>query len=217
MSRIFRLAVKAVRDTRGAMAIDALLLDLGNVLAFHDNARLFERMAACFGTTKDAMQQRLDGGLWDRVNRGSLPGPALLAELNARLGARVDAATWFEVWNCHFTVNEPMVRAVEALIGRVRLVLLSNTHDQHVAYLRPKLPVLERFDGLVLSYEVGAIKPEPAIYRRALDVAQVPAARAAFFDDVPRYADAASALGIHGRVFTDVHRFQAELADLLES
>ncbi len=197
------------------MAIDALLLDLGNVLAFHDNALLFERMARCFGTTKDAMQARLDGGLWDRVNRGLLPGPALLAELNARLGANVDASTWFGVWNCHFTLNEPMVRAVEALIGRVRLVLLSNTHDQHIAFLRPKLPLLERFDGLVLSYEVGAIKPEPAIYRRALEVARVDPGRAAFFDDVPRYVEAAREVGIDGRLFVDVPTFQSDLARLI--
>lgn len=199
------------------MALDAVLLDLGNVLAFHDNALLFERMAQTFGTTREAMQARLDGGLWDRVNRGLLPGPALLAELNARLGAQVDPQTWFALWNCHFTINAPMVDEVERWLGRVRWVLLSNTHDQHVAFLRPKLPVLERFDGLVLSYEVGAIKPEPAIYRRALEVARVAPERAAFFDDVPRYAEAASALGIHGRVFSSVDQFRRDLSALLNS
>ncbi|MCA2978004.1 MAG: HAD family phosphatase [Myxococcaceae bacterium] len=194
--------------------MDALILDLGNVLAFHDNERLFDAMAGAFGTTREAMRERLDGGLWDRVNRGQLPGDALRRALVARLGREVTEEAWFALWNCHFTLHDEMVREVERLVGRVRLVLLSNTHDQHVAWLRPRLPVLERFDGLVLSYEVGLVKPEPAIYARALALAGVPAARAAFFDDVPRYVEAACALGLHGRVFTTAPAFRQQLAAL---
>lgn len=194
--------------------IDALILDLGNVLAFHDNEKLFSEMARAFGSTREAMRARLDGGLWERVNRGQLPGDALRLELVARLGREVGPVEWFNLWNCHFTVHDEMVREVERLAGRIRLVLLSNTHDQHVAWLRPRLPVLERFDGLVLSCEVGAMKPDEAIYRRALELARVPAHRAAFFDDVPRYAEAASALGLHGRVFTTAEAFREQLRAL---
>jgi putative hydrolase of the HAD superfamily len=107
-----------------------------------------------------------------------------------------------------------MVRTVERLVGRVRLVLLSNTHDQHVAWLRPRLPVLERFDGVVLSYEVGAVKPERAIYERAVQVASVPPERAVFFDDVARYAEAAAQVGLHGRVFTTAPHFLEDLRAL---
>lgn len=195
------------------MAIDALILDLGNVLAFHDNAKLFRELARAFRTTPEALEERL-GGVWERVNTGGLPGDALRRELVLRLGAELAPAEWLALWNCHFTVNEPMVRLVERLVGRLRLVLLSNTHDQHLAFLRPKLPVLERFEGLVLSYEVGAVKPDPRIYRRALELARVPAGQAAFFDDVQAYADAATALGLHGRQFTTAERFAAQLAEL---
>ena len=196
------------------MALRALLFDLGNVLVFHDNERLFTRLAEAFGTTREAMATRLDGGLWDRVNRGQLPGDALRRELVARLGREVSPGDFFALWNCHFTLNPPMVARVEQLAGRFKLVLLSNTHDQHLAFLRPQLPVLERFEGLVLSCEVGSVKPEPAIYRRALQVAGVPGEEAAFFDDIPRYAQAATALGIAGRVFTTVEAFDATLAEL---
>jgi FMN phosphatase YigB (HAD superfamily) len=191
--------------------MDAVILDLGNVLAFHDNERLFTEMARAFHTTRDELRARLEGGLWDRVNRGLVPGDALRVELVARLGHSLTAAAWFELWNCHFTLHEEMVRDVERLVGRVRLVLLSNTHDQHVAWLRPRLPVLERFDALVLSYEVGAVKPERRIYERALAAAAVPPERAVFFDDVPRYAEAAAQVGLHGRVFTTAARFREDL------
>ncbi|MDP3503162.1 MAG: HAD family phosphatase [Myxococcales bacterium] len=194
--------------------IDALILDLGNVLAFHDNERLFEQMARAFGSSREAMRERLDGGLWDRVNRGLLPGDSLRQELIARLGHEISAEAWFALWNCHFTLYDEMIREVEGLVGRVRLVLLSNTHDQHIEFLRPKLPLLQRFDGLVLSYEVGHVKPERQIYERALALAAVEPGRAAFFDDVPRYAEAATSLGLHGRVFTTVAAFREQLRAL---
>lgn len=194
--------------------LDGLLLDLGNVLAFHDNAKLFREMAAAFRTTPEAMRARLDGGLWERVNRGQLPGDALRQELVRRLGHDVSPEAWFELWNCHFTIHEEMVQVVESLVGRVKLVLLSNTHDQHVAWLKPRLPVLERFDGLVLSYEAGAIKPERAIYETALAAAGTAPARTAFFDDVESYARAAGALGLHGRVFTTAARFVEDVRAL---
>ena len=196
------------------MSLDAIILDLGNVLAFHDNTKLFAEMARTFGTTPDAMKERLDGGLWERVNRGQLPGDSLRVELVQRLGKDIAPKDWFELWNCHFTINEPMVSMVEFLVGQVKLVLLSNTHDQHVAWLRPKLPVLEQFDGLVLSCEVSAIKPEKAIYEKALAVAGTSPWKTAFFDDVKSYAIAATQVGVHGRVFTTVEQFQEDLARL---
>ena len=194
--------------------IQAVILDLGNVLAFHDNTKLFVELARAFHTTGQSMKARLDEGLWDRVNRGLLPGDLLRQELVARLGHELSPAEWIDVWNCHFTINEAMVAHVERLVGRARLVLLSNTHDQHVAFLKPRLPVLSRFDGLVLSYEVGLVKPERGIYERAIAVAGVPAWRAAFFDDIERYAAAATEVGVHGRLFRSADEFPTQLAAL---
>jgi putative hydrolase of the HAD superfamily len=192
--------------------LEALLLDLGNVFAFHDNVLLFERLARAFGTTPALFKARLDGGLWDSVNRGQLPGDALRQQLVERLGHFVSEPDFTALWSSHFRIHDEMVRAVEPLVGRVKLVLLSNTHDLHVASLRPRLPILERFDALVLSCEVGAVKPEAAIYERALEAAGCAPAAAAFFDDVPAYAQAASALGIHGRLYTTADDFLAQLS-----
>ena len=196
------------------MSLDAIILDLGNVLAFHDNVKLFAEMARAFDTTPDALKQRLEGGLWERVNRGQLPGDSLRKELVERLAKDISPNDWFEVWNCHFTLNEPMISMVEFLVGQVKLVLLSNTHDQHIAYVRPKLPVLEKFDGLVFSCDVGLMKPEKAIYEKALAAAGTSPWKTAFFDDVKSYAIAATQVGVHGRVFTTVEQFQDDLAKL---
>ncbi len=196
------------------MSLDAIILDLGNVLAFHDNTKLFAEMARTFDTTPEAMKARLDGGLWERVNRGQLPGDSLRVELVQRLGKDLSPKAWFDLWTCHFTLNEPMINMVSFLAGQAKLVLLSNTHDQHVEYLRPLLPVLSSFDALVFSCEVGLIKPEKAIYEKALAAAGTLPWKTAYFDDVKAYAIAATQVGMHGRVFTTVEQFTDDLAKL---
>lgn len=196
------------------MAVSALILDLGNVLVFHDNARLFARLAERFSTTPEELKARLEGGLWDRVNRGQLPGDALRVELVRRLGLEVSPEEFEALWCSHFAVHAEMVSEVERLVGRKRLVLLSNTHDLHVRWCKERIPLLHRFDALVLSCDVGLVKPEPGIYQRALDAAKVAPEEAVFFDDVERFARGAEAVGMRGRVFTTVAQFRADLAAL---
>ncbi len=121
--------------------IDAILFDLGNVLAFHDNEKLFRELAQAFQTTPVEMAKRLEGsGVWPRVNTGHLRGDALRQELSARFSHTPTREEFERAWSSHFSLNVPMIRLVESLVGRVKLVLLSNTHDLHVAHLRPQLP-----------------------------------------------------------------------------
>ncbi|MFO0599638.1 MAG: HAD family phosphatase [Myxococcaceae bacterium] len=196
------------------MAIDAIILDLGNVLAFHDNEKLFNEMARAFDTTRDAIKAQVEPGFWERVNTGHVKGDLLRQELVQRLGKDLSPAKWLEVWNCHFTVNEPMVAMTQFLVGQAKLVLLSNTHDQHVTYLKPLLPVLQSFDALIFSCEVGVMKPDKRIFEQALAAAGTLPWKTVFFDDVKAYASAATQVGMHGRVFTTVEQFSDDLAKL---
>lgn len=194
--------------------VDAVILDLGNVLVFHDNARLVRNLAERAQTVPEPLGEALSGELSLLINRGELGPEALRREVCHLLGADIPMPEFFELWSSHFTIHDAVLPRVEALSREVKLVLLSNTNALHFEWLRPKLPVLGAFHALVLSHEVHQVKPHPAIYRTALERAGVDAARAAFFDDIPDYADAASALGIHGRVFTTAAAFDGQLREL---
>jgi putative hydrolase of the HAD superfamily len=92
--------------------------------------------------------------------------------------------------------------------------VLSNTNVSHLDWLLPRMPILGGFDHLVFSCDLGLIKPEPAIYQAALERAGVAPEEAAFFDDVATYAEAATRVGIHGRVFRSAEDFPAQLGAL---
>lgn len=196
------------------MRIQAVIFDLGNVLVFHDNELLFRRMAARAGCTVEALRERVEGELWERINRGQLMGDAIRKEICQRLGAEIPADEFFELFSCHFTPNHEVFPYIERLAGRVKLLLLSNTNDLHARYLLPRLPLLSRFDALLLSHELGLVKPEPEIFLRALEVAGTRPEATAFFDDLPEFVEAARRLGIHGVVVRDARQLPRQLEAL---
>lgn len=196
------------------MPIETVLLDLGNVLVFHEDAALLARFAQLSGRAPAQVEEALRP-IWDPCHRGRLAGDDLRTAIADALQIpALDDETFFEAWNCHFRVHHQVLPLVEGLVGRVRLLLLSNTNATHLRFVRAHLPLLDRFDGLVLSYELGLAKPDRAIFEAALARAGSPADRTAFFDDVGAYVDAARALGIHGHLFTDATRFAQQLRTL---
>ena len=103
-----------------------------------------------------------------------------------------------------FDDSIPTVRALRA--DGVRTVLVSNcSHNTRPVVAR--LDLEREFDALILSFEVGARKPQPAIYRAALDAVGSEASDAIFVDDQADYCDGARALGIDTRLIIrpDVH------------
>jgi putative hydrolase of the HAD superfamily len=196
-----------------ARAIDAVLLDLGNVLVFHDDLELFARIAA-FGAVTAAGARDALAPLWQRFHVGELAGDALRSAVCGIAGRELGEREFLALWNSHFRIHDEVLPLVEGLLGRVKLLLLSNTEAFHFEHLRPRLPILSRFDGLVVSHEVGLAKPDPEIFREALRRAGTRPEATAYFDDVPRYVEASRALGIEGRVFSDAAAFRRDLREL---
>ena len=67
----------------------------------------------------------------------------------------------------------------------VRIVVLSNI-GLDIRPLLDRVGVSALLDGVVLSFEVGLVKPDPAIYARALELLEVPGSHALMVGDSPR-------------------------------
>ncbi len=88
-----------------------------------------------------------------------------------------------------------LLRDLKAKHG-LKIAAISNegrelaTHRIHSFPLRPVI------DFFVVSSFVHFRKPDPDIFRIALDIAQVPAAEAAYLEDRPMFVDVAATLGL---------------------
>lgn len=88
------------------------------------------------------------------------------------------------------------VELLETLKPQYHLSLLSNTSDPHFSKVCDRTPIIPYFDQLFLSYKIGTMKPDAAIYQHVLTVLDTPPDTVAFFDDSARNVAGAKQVGI---------------------
>lgn len=195
--------------------LKTILFDLGNVIVHFSHALMCEQIGVVLNRTgPETRTFLLDSGLmWD-FERGKISERELLAVIQQELGRRVEAVALSTACSDIFQLNEPIVPVIESLKRQgLRLVVLSNTSRWHVQWIRQKWDVLEHFDQLVLSYKVGAIKPEPMMYEAALKAIHCKPEECFYTDDIPAYVARAREFGLQAEVFTDVESFVRHLAE----
>ena len=77
----------------------------------------------------------------------------------------------------------------------LRTAIVSNC-DHSTRPIVDELGLEREADAVVLSFEVGVAKPDPGIYRAALDALDARPEEAVFVDDQAAYCDGAEAIGI---------------------
>jgi len=94
-----------------------------------------------------------------------------------------------------FTENKSLTKLLPALKKNYKLILLSNTNSIHKKYGWDKFKFLKYFDKLILSHEVGAVKPEPMIYKAVMNFTKLPPECHLFIDDIKEYVEASKKIG----------------------
>ena len=93
---------------------------------------------------------------------------------------------------------EDSVPTIRELRGRgIRTGIVSNC-DHSTRPAIEELGLVEEVDAVILSFEVGAAKPDPAIYGAALQAVDAAAADTMFVDDQARYVEGAIEIGMRG-------------------
>lgn len=179
-----------------------LYFDLGNVLVRFDRERGYAAAADRLGVPAASVREVLEGGgLQARLEAGSISVDAAGRELMRSLGRGDDAAAGV----AGLRAAAEMFEAVPETIDRFNRVaassvgvgILSNTSRVHWAHLTDtgSLSDLKTPDVTVLSFDVGAIKPHPAVYEAAEMMAEVDPTMIGFVDDLRENIDAATARG----------------------
>ncbi len=95
-----------------------------------------------------------------------------------------------------------------------KIFILSNMHFMSIEHLKKEYPILDIFDGKVISCRINMAKPEPGIYKYLLDKFQLSANETVFIDDTEKNLVAASMFGIKTIKFEDPHQCERELERL---
>ena len=190
------------------MTIEAVLFDYGGVFTPSPFAAA-EAYAVAIGAEPAVLIEVVFGSydtdgdhVWHRLERGEVPFADALAEIgrNAEAaGFAFEAAEMFRSLRGDHVEREVVVDAVRAARARgARTAILTNNIKEYGDAWRKQLPIDELFDTIVDSSHEGVRKPDPAIYRIALErLGVADPSRAVFLDDfeanviaAPRVRDA---------------------------
>jgi glucose-1-phosphatase len=193
--------------------IKTILFDLGNVIIPFDFKLAYSRMAGFCGCQPEQVPPRIRAtGLVSPFEKGEISAEAFVRQLSAALNLNI---TYREFCNCWTSVFLPETLVPEALLedlaSRYRLMALSNTNPIHFAMVKEAYPLLRHFDDYVLSYEVGAAKPEAKIYREAIARAHCTPEECFFTDDMAVNIEAALQHGMDAVQFLSAEHLEREL------
>lgn len=194
--------------------IRTVVFDMGNVLVRFSHERMCEQIGGLCGRTgAEVKSLLLDSGLqWD-FERGRVDEAGFHRRFEEAAGRRVPIDDLRHAASDIFMPNEGVGEIVlELKAAGYRLVLLSNTSIAHYEFIRSRWELLDPFDELVLSYEVGAIKPEPAIFEAVLRAIRCEPEEAFYTDDIRAYVEAGRTYGLDAEVFTTAEALRGHLA-----
>ena len=193
--------------------IKAVLFDLGNVIIPVDFRRCHESLARVCPHPPESVPKILgESGLPKRFEQGEISPEDFVAETSRLLDMQITYDEFWEVWMRIFLPDTLIPESLlEGLRRNHRLLLLSNTNSIHFQMARQRYPLLRHFDGYVLSYEVGVLKPAPQIYHHAIARAGCQAEECLFIDDLAVNVAAAREQGMDAVEFQSLDQLQEAL------
>ena len=94
--------------------------------------------------------------------------------------------------------------------------ILSNYSENMLDQTKDKLKFLPLMDGVVFSYKIKKMKPDPEIYEYLCDEYWLEPEESVFIDDRPVNIKGAETCGIHGIVFRSYEQAKKELDEFLK-
>jgi putative hydrolase of the HAD superfamily len=194
----------------------AIIFDIGRVLIRVDVSRAMAGLATGLSLTPQDVWSAIEKDpRWFDWQEGRISPRDWHLHLTKRLGASLTFEQFTEVWNRALDPNPIHPESfLEKLSKNYRLALLSNTDPIHMSNEVARFPFFRFFPTRIYSFRVGASKPDPLIYRQALQGCKVRAEEAVYIDDVAAYAEAAQRLGMTGIVFRSPEQLQSDLRNL---
>jgi 2-haloacid dehalogenase len=193
------------------------VFDLGGVLIDWNPRYLYRKLFAGDDTAMEHFLATVCTQSWNAQQDAGRPFAEACASLKLEHPAHADL---IDAWPARQQemVAGPIPGTVDILAElrarQVPLYALSNWSAETFPLSLKRFDFLHWFQGIVLSGDVRLLKPDPRIFQVFFQTHAIDPAHAVYIDDVEPNVDAATALGMHGIVFTDPPALRSELVKL---
>ena len=199
------------------MSIRAVFIDFGGVIARTEYQAPRQYLAERLGMEYEDLEKlAFNSPSSDRAAIGEISAEEHWAQVTKRLRRPTsETETIREEFFAGDVIDREIVDFLRSLRPRYYVGLISN------AWLDLRDHIIEQkfddaFDHMVISAEVGVVKPDAKIYQIALEQAGVSPNEAVFVDDFIENIEGCEELGMHGIHFRDPKDAMTELKQLLD-
>jgi 2-haloacid dehalogenase len=200
-----------------APAVGTVVFDLGGVLVDWDPRHLYRKLFDGDDAAMEWFLANVCNAEWNAAQDRGRPFAEGVAEATARFPEHRDLIrAYHERWE--ETLGGPIDATVNLLAELdargTPLYALTNWSAETWPVALERFSFLRRFDGILVSGEVGVVKPDPAIFALLVRRFGLEPARTLLVDDSPRNVDAARACGFRAVRFTSPAGLRVELSEL---
>lgn len=180
--------------------IENIIFDLGNTLVYYDFGYFYDRIEHLekklnpSKLKKFIHQKKLDM----RLFRGSVKPKDFFGILKRKFDLKIGYEDFKYIYSDIFWVNSQMKTFLEKIsrIKKYKLFLLSNTDTLHINFIDKNFPYVRLLKKRVLSFKIGLIKPQKAIFKYTLQKYNLNPGKTLIIDDLKDNIISASSLGI---------------------
>lgn len=179
------------------IAPSVVIFDLGKVLVDFDYSIAAQRIAAHGTMTLRAIGEYINQSrLFVQYELGTVTTEEFCAEICRVSGYRGTPAEFGACFGDIFVPIEPMIQLQAALRQRgLPAFIFSNTNELAAEHIRRNFPFYGNFDGYILSYQHGAMKPDAPLYEVVERASARRGAEILYLDDRPENIAAGAARG----------------------
>lgn len=182
--------------------ISMIVCDLGNVLIDVKNVRAGLDVSKYGRFKRSAIISKIN-----KYEKGEISTEEFYTWFAKKTKQEINVKKLDKLFEKVFSLNEDMSYLLKDLRSKYRLVALSNTNEANFEYIRKKYDVVNIFDDYVLSYRVGALKPDKKMYKAALDKVYKRPDNCVYIDDNENFLKAAKKFGfntVHYKDYPDL-------------
>ncbi len=198
------------------MKIDTVLFDLGGVLIDWNPRYLFQKI---FKDSKEMeyFLSHVCTPAWNAEQdavRTFAEAVALAKQDHPEYSEAIEAydVRWEEMLG---GINLKVAEILKALKNKkIPVYALTNWSKEKFPIARKRYDILEQFDGIFVSGEIGVRKPYLEFYQLFLEQYAIEAQKAVFIDDVQENVEGAQQVGIHAIRFQNAQQLTQELKEL---
>lgn len=204
------------REVKKRVLFQNIVLDMGNVLLNFDPEI---PLRTCVDTEENRAvirRELFEGPEWTLRDLGEISEQEMYEQICARIPGKLHGMLRrcvYEWTDCMTPIPAAQEFCAYVKERGCRIYVLSNASDNFYQYF-PRFSEPEYFDGIVVSYEIHKIKPEPEIYRYLLERYRLEPAKTLFIDDRPENVKGAVSVGMRGYVYRNDFE---EIKDLIQN